>query len=447
MHLPKRKTFFLQNYLIIMASFVPIFLCVLYSSSFPFIGSLPLTEIDDPHLHYDSEEDYYLPPPQKVQCAADTYPPTPAHGAAAPSFVVDLDAPPEKRWGHVIKRFVKPLKGLTVYLDGILQEDIRSRLGSFFPIKFFYWLLGKALPDDLYAELDGMAKAAANEGIDLNSFVSLNVFYELTTACTSIVARQPTDGRLLHGRNLDFGIGLGVNEFTKEYIVTEFLRNLTVDVHFKRHGELLYSGTTYAGYVTILNGVKKGQFSMSLNQRLLGGESPIKSIFSWVLGMRSGLPLAVVTRRLFEAEAQTYEEAKRYLETVPLLSPVYFILGGVSGDQGSVITRSPDRSVAPLTLAGTNESWVLETNYDHWEAPPEHDNRRAPAYQCLREAEADNGTLSWSSLYDVLSTRPILNLGTTYTSLMEVYSGKLESFVRQCRYPCDLGPASFQGWT
>lgn len=421
-----------------MASLLPIFLCILYGSSLPFIGSLPLADIDDFSSGYDSEEDYIPFVPQTVHCASNTYPPTPSNGVAAPSFIVDLDAPPEKRWGHVIKRFVKPLKGLTAYLDDILDSQIRAHLGSFFPIKFFYWLLGKALPDHIYAELDGMAKAAANEGIDLNSFVSLNVFYELTTACTSIVARRPTDGRLFHGRNLDFGIGLGVNERTKEYIVTEFLRNLTIDVHFKRHGELLYSGTTYAGYTTILNGVKKGQFSMSLNQRLAEGENAIKSIFSWVLGMRAGLPLTVVTRRLFEEKAQSYEEAKRYLETVPLLSPVYFILGGVSGVQGSVITRSIDRSLAPMSLAGTNESWVLQTNYEHWEAPPEWDNRRAPAHQCLEEAVTGNETLSWSTLYDVLSTKPILTLATTYTSLMEVYSGKLESFVRTCRYPCSL---------
>jgi len=156
---------------------------------------------------------------------------------------------------------------------------------------------------------------------------------------------------LIHGRNLDFGFGLGFNPNTNQYIVTEYLRNLTIDVHFKRNGETLYSATTYAGYVTILNGVKKGKFSMSLNQRELeDSESAIKSIFSWVLGMRAGSPMAVVTRRLFEEEADSYEEARKYLETVPLLSPVYFILGGTSGDQGCVITRSPDRSVAPMTL-------------------------------------------------------------------------------------------------
>ena len=440
-----------------MSSLVPMGLYVLCGLFLPSVRSFPT-----PDIHGSSSassdpmdlSDYYLPPPRpQPHCASDSYPPAPSGVPIVRWFVVDLDAPPEKRWGHVIKQFIKPLKGLTAHLDEILTEEIRFRLGSYFPIKFFFWLLGKALPVPIYAELEGMAQAAAQEGIDLNSLVSLNIFYELTTACTSIVARKPGDGRLIHGRNLDFGFGLGTNPISNQFVVSEYLRNLTINVHFKRSGETLYSATTYAGYVTILNGVKKGKFSMSLNQRETeSAESAVKSIFSWVLGMRTGFPLAVVTRRLFEEEADSYVEAERYLESVPLLSPVYFILGGASGVDAAVITRSLDRSILPTTLASANQSWILQTNYDHWTPAPEWDDRRTPANHCMGEAAARNSsstskTTSLATLFDVLSTKPVLNLGTTYTSLMDVNSGKIETFVRTCRYPCSAGPASFQGWT
>ena len=210
-----------------------------------------------------------------------------------------------------------------------------------------------------------------------------------------------------------------------------------------------YSATTYAGYVTVLNGVKKGKFSMSWNQRETETtESAVKSIFSWVLGMKTGLPMAVVTRKLFE-EAESYEEAKKYLESSSLLSPVYFILGGVSGDDACVITRNADRSLAPTTLAETpkNQSWILQTNYDHWTEAPLWDDRRTPANRCMREKSTGNSTISLAKLFDVLSTKPVLNLGTTFTSLMDVTSGKLETFSRTCQYPCSAGPATFQGWT
>jgi len=400
---------------------------------------------------YSADYDLYLP--QKPgHCESDTYPPSPPDSRSVRWFVVDLDAPPEKRWGHVIKQFVKPLKGLTAHLDEILTEEIRYRLGSYFPIKFFFWLLGKALPEPVYAELEGMAKATAQEGIDLNSLVSINVFYELTTACAAIVARKPAEegGDLIHGRNLDFGFGLGTNPVTNQFIVAEFLRNLTINVHFQRGGQTLYSAATYAGYVTVLNGVKKGKFSMSWNQRETEtSESAVKSIFSWVLGMRTGYPMAVVTRKLFE-EADSYEEARKYLESAPLLSPVYFILSGASGDDACVLTRTADRSLAPTSLAeaaSTNRSWILQTNYDHWTEAPDWDDRRTPANNCMREKSSGNSTISLEKLFDVLSTKPILNLGTTFTSLMDVRSGKLETFARTCRYPCSAGPATFQGWT
>jgi acid ceramidase len=42
----------------------------------------------------------------------------------------------------------------------------------------------------------------------LGEIVLYNIFYEIFTLCTSIVA-QDDNGNILHGRNLDFGLLLG----------------------------------------------------------------------------------------------------------------------------------------------------------------------------------------------------------------------------------------------
>ena len=377
----------------------------------------------------------FLPSVVADKCASGTYPPDSSNIPPVRWFDVDLDVPPEKRWGHVIEQFIEPLKGLDAQMDILLTTQIRSFLGSFDPTKiffhshlffFFFWRLGTALPKPVFAELDGMATVAAPEGLNLYAIIKLNLFYEMTTGCTSIVARKPENNRLIHARNLDFGAGLGTwNRTTEQWPFSESLRRLTINARFRRNGKTLYSATTYAGYVAILNGVKKDKFSMSLNQRytLPNNFGPL---LSWMLGLKAGSPLTTVTRRLFE-EADTYAQAKRYLESVPLVSPVYFILGGASGDDAAVITRGRDESIRPFTLASANQSWILETNFDHWTQPPAYDDRRAPANQCMRRAI--NST-SWATLFDVLSTRPILNKGTTYTSLMDVNEGKIETFVR-----------------
>ena len=52
--------------------------------------------------------------------------------------------------------------------------------------------------------------------------------YDISTACTSIVARS-NDGMIFHGRNLDYGI--------------PGLQNITLQVEFVYGDELAYKGT------------------------------------------------------------------------------------------------------------------------------------------------------------------------------------------------------------
>ena len=166
------------------------------------------------------------------------------------------------------------------------------------------------------------------------------------------------------------------------------MRNMTVDITFKRDGKTLYKGSTFAGFTTIFNGVKRERFAMSLNQRLTENvDDAIRNILMWAMGLRHASPVLTLTRRLFEDDriSNDYESAKEYLETEPLVSPIYLILGaGAPSDKdGCLITRAVDKSVAPLMLdRGT--TWLLETNYDHWEAPPADDDRRTPGNHCMK---------------------------------------------------------------
>ncbi len=82
--------------------------------------------------------------------------------------------------------------------------------------------IGKAindyyLPTEYALEIKGCA-AAFNVSYGWATW--LNLGYEVTDACTSIVA-QMEDGTILHGRNLDFGDGMGF---------TSTLREMTIQV-------------------------------------------------------------------------------------------------------------------------------------------------------------------------------------------------------------------------
>jgi N-acylethanolamine-hydrolysing acid amidase len=53
----------------------------------------------------------------------------------------------------------------------------------------------------------------------------MNLFYDLTSACTSIVA-QTHNGSIIHGRNLDYSL--------------PNLQNITLKVNFTSRGQLVY---------------------------------------------------------------------------------------------------------------------------------------------------------------------------------------------------------------
>ena len=78
-------------------------------------------------------------------------------------------------------------------------------------------------------------------------------------------------------------------------------------------------------------------------------------------------------------------------------------------------------------LGSAPASWFrLETNYDHWDAAG--DDRRATAYKAM--GAYSSGTVTPSALFNVLSTPPVLNGGTKYTTTMSAATGEFETTVR-----------------
>lgn len=92
-----------------------------------------------------------------------------------------------------------------------LLKDIKNYTESFFKGKLFKFVdkylpyMANTLPQPYLAELKGIAKVT---DIELGEITLYNIFYEVFTLCTSIIA-EGGDGRLYHGRNLDFGLLLG----------------------------------------------------------------------------------------------------------------------------------------------------------------------------------------------------------------------------------------------
>ncbi|KAG7269447.1 hypothetical protein CRUP_032301 [Coryphaenoides rupestris] len=324
-------------------------------------------------------------PPYTEDCRHDMYPPKgPTFKGPVAWYTVDLDLHPSKRWLPLITEKKTELANM--------MQTIRDLANAFFPSGKLVEMVDDALPLLVqtlpYPFADELRGVAAASGLPLGEVVLFNVFYEVFTVCTSVVA-EDSKGNLFHGRNLDFGLFMG-----------ERLKPLVVNVDFKRNGHTVFKSTTFAGYIGMLTGIKPGVWMSFL--------------------MRSVLE-----------NATSYEVAKSRLAQTTLLAPAYFILGGNQSSQGCIITRSRVLSLDILEIDLKLGRWyVLETNYDHWKDPLFLDDRRTPAMKCMNKTMQANITMK--TMYDMLSTKPL----TTYTTLMDVSSGNLESYTRDCPNPC-----------
>ena len=117
-----------------------------------------------------------------------------------------------------------------------------------------------------------------------------------------------------------------------------------------------------------------------------------------------------------------------------MLAPAYFIVGGNTTGQGSVITRDRDSAADVWNMVDAGGWYILETNYDHWKKPLFVDDRRTPANRCMQKMTKNN--TGWPGMFNVLSSKPVLNKLTTYTALMQVNDGSLETWLQDCPDPC-----------
>lgn len=366
-------------------------------------------------------------PPYTEDCRSGTYPPSgPTFKGNVQWYTINLDQPPYERWQKLISNKKAPLKELVQHIKN-LAKSISPKLVEIVDNKLPL-LIGN-LPCPFGEEIKGVADAA---GIPLGEIMLFNIFYEVFSVCTSVVA-QDTSGKLIHARNLDFGLFLGWDVKNNSWMVSELLKPVVVNVNFQRNNKTVFMSTSFAGYIGILTAMKPGILTLTMNERfnLDGG---YLGILEWILGKRQGVWMGFLTRSVLE-NATSYDDAKEVLSKTEMLAPAYFILGGNKPGQACVITRSRKFSINFWELDTQKGEWyVLETNYDHWKPPLVIDNRRDPAMKCLNQTGQKG--ISFATIYDVLSTKPVLNKLTTYTTMMSISENKFETYLRDCPDPC-----------
>jgi acid ceramidase len=370
-----------------------------------------------------------LPAPFTEHCIVgekNLYPP--AANSSVPLYVVDLDKAPVERWNEISTVYADQIKNLvqaakqfiTAFLGEQLVDQLEKYLGQ----------LIEKFPQPYADELRGIANAAQ---LPLGDIVLYNIFYEIDTVCTSIVA-EDEQGRLYHARNLDFGLFLGWNEKTHDWTITEILRKTIINIEWRKAGKTVFKTVNFAGFIGAYNGVKPQRFTVTANQRF-DKDGGFVGIMKWLKGDNSLSWMTLLVREVLET-ANSYEEAVARFTNTPLMAPVYYIVGGNSSGQAEIVVRAREKTLETVRLnPSTPTGWyILETNYDPSAKPLFIDDRRTPGNQCMQKLGRKN--VGFAGIFNVLSSTTNLNKLTAYTTMMQVDTGTVETYIQKCQDPC-----------
>lgn len=375
--------------------------------------------------HAGAEKDQDVCNMENAQPWKQPYPVPATDATDIPQVTVNLDEDPKTRWDAIVKPRAAAMKLL---IDSVAGSATGPAIKAALSVAALKYLKSMG---DYGLEIEGIAKST---GITVGELWVMNMMYEVEGLCTSIVA-QDKDGHVIHGRNLDFGLFTGNDKKTHTWKMTELLRPVLVNVQFTRGGKPLYSAIAYAGYVGVHSALRPGSFSATVNSRfdtkLDGG------LIGWLLGLKNTGNREFTTFKLREAleNDATYDDALKRMTSFEAMGPAYVIMGGTAKGQGAVLSLESNHSspVDTWTLDSRLQEgsyYVLQTNYDRTKPPPAYDDRRYPGMNCMDKV--GQAGITYSTLWDVLSSNPNMNGLTTFTMLMSAETGHWEAHKQQC---------------
>ena len=310
-----------------------------------------------------------------------------------PIYKINLDLPVKDRYREIFHIYKDKVKVYSAVVAQTNSAKLISRLN------FGKYLINRKTQNPEWYEF--IEELANITGITLSQAALLSANYELF--CSSIIV-QDKDNKIFLGRNLDF----------ETYYV---ISHLVYEAHYYRNGILESKNVELVGHRGIVNGVKLGKFSVSLNKREKG------NILDHLFRIYTGKTTPSFTLLNVIEKAYSYAEAIQILNSTSLTAPAYFIISGINSNEGSIITRDLDTVYRTDELDVDNGIWFLvttNTDLDKDESPD--DFRRIPAQNNLKNIGREN--INYENLFsNVMSVYPTNNHFTAFTTIQSTVDG------------------------
>lgn len=311
-----------------------------------------------------------------------------------PTYVIDLEHPPEKRWLALVGDYKEHILRVVAICRSqypLIDSPLCRALSS------------SAFGKDIVCHEQEIESIASVLGIPAHIVLILQLLYEVNACCTSIITYRKEVGSSV----LTAGKECLQLIRTMDWPLEE-LRKITVNIEIRRGSHFVCNATTWAGYVGILTGTNRS-FSVSVNFRRTNGDL-LKNMAN---AMRGYWPVGYLVRHILFS-AGGYSDAVKALKKEKLISPTYFCVAGMLKGEGAIIIRSPKTALAQ-TLGDTD--YLIQTNMDSEE--DKKDILRSHArYKQAEKYLLNRETVKESDLWTLMGQYPINNSETIYTSYM-----------------------------
>ncbi len=174
------------------------------------------------------------------------------------------------------------------------------------------------LPAAYRQELRGLSDGS---GVPLRELTRFHAIPDRTYACAGLAAwgRATSSGRLVHTRNLDWNIEVGIQQFATVFVV-------------RPAGRHAFLNLGWAGFIGVLSGINDA--AVSIGQ--VGAETQDVSA--------RGIPMVFLMRRVLE-EGNSLDEAAAIIQTAPRTVGVNYVIADAKAPRAIAIETTHRRSV------------------------------------------------------------------------------------------------------
>lgn len=306
-------------------------------------------------------------------------------------FEINLDLPEDRRWDIIFINYKSKLEEIKSNLVNLIDTYIKKYWIVIKPLIKVYKLSKKIMYEK---ELEYFADKL---NINFEYILLLQLIYETTSCCTSIVSKSNNKYSMF--RTMDWPM--------------DFLKNITIDLKFTKNNKVIFYATSWVGYVGILTAMIPNTCCISVNYRRTSDMSFCNLIKNVYNTLKLRYPIGYLVRDICETTTDI-NLIKNKLCNSHLISPCYFTIC-YDDKYPEIITRD----ISSYTLY--SHEYVIQTNCDFDKNYPDilySIKRRDIAKNII--SDVMNNFNSIIDMKDLLLIRPILNEDTIYVTMMNL---------------------------